>query len=209
MAARSNTADSRPSRFNRSSVSDSRSSSESSTTERSLLTSSLTSLRGSLRRNNSEKKDPQPTVYLIIQRPEPRNVGISWTIAIRVPEGPDYMFDILPSNKTQKGFHVREMRVADANMKSEFFKATIKVGIVPINGPAAEHSLGHVANSFKSHKISTDKPNGMSVIWVTDVLDKLKRTEFLHFERGANEKIEEQIRNMEKKLKADSSAGRS
>ena len=119
------------------------------------------------------------------------------------------MFDILPNNKTQKGFHVREVRVADATMKSEYFKATIKVGIVPVNGPAAEYSLEHVVNSFKSHNISTDKPNGMSVIWVTDVLDKLKRTGLLHFERGAREKIEEQIRNMEKKLKASSSAGRS
>lgn len=118
------------------------------------------------------------------------------------------MLDIVPDNKTRKGFHVRELRVPDATMKSDFFKAIIRVGTVPIHGPAAEHSLGHVANSFKSYAINTDKPYGMSVIWVTDVLDKLNRTGFLHFERSAKEKIEEQIRAMEKQLKASSNAGR-
>ena len=118
------------------------------------------------------------------------------------------MLDIVPYNRPRKGFHIREVRVSDATVKSDFFKAIIRVGTVPINGPSAEHSLGHVVNSFKSCKINTDKPHGMSVIWVNDVLDKLKRTGLLHFERGADEKIEEQIRAMEKQLRASSNTGR-
>lgn len=112
------------------------------------------------------------------------------------------MFDILPNKKPQKGFHIREARTPNATVKSDYFKATVKVGTVPSNTSVKEHALGHVVHTFRAHKIDADKPNGISVIWVTDVLDELRRTELLQFEKGANEKIEEQIRALEKQLKA-------
>jgi hypothetical protein len=158
----------------------------------------LRGLRGALSRNNPESKEFEPTVYLIIHKPEPRNVGISWTITIRVPDGPDYMFDLLPNNTPKKGFHIREARASNVTVKSDYFKATIKIGVVPGNSSVKEHALGHVLHNFRAHKIDADKPNGISMIWVTDVLDELRRTELLLFEKGANEKIEEQIRALEK-----------
>jgi len=158
----------------------------------------LWGLRGARSRNNQEAKESEPIVYLIIHRPEPRNVGISWTITIRVPEGSDYLFDILPNNTPKKGFHVREARAPNATVKSDYFKASIKVGAVPGDSSVKEHALGHVLHNFRAHKIDADKLNGISVIWVTDVLDELRRTGLLLFEKGANEKIEEQIRALEK-----------
>ncbi len=108
-----------------------------------------------------------------------------------MPEGLDYLLDIVPNSKKQRrGFHVREERYPNANVHGNFFKATIKLGTIPSNNP---HGVQHVVHRFKVQELDMGKPMGMSTIWVTDVLDKLERMCLLRLEKGAKTKIEKQI----------------
>jgi hypothetical protein len=138
-------------------------------------------------------------VYLVIHNAEAQRVGISWTITIRMPEGLDYLFDIVPNRKPPRGFHVREERYPNATVHGKFFKATVKIGTIPNNDPLA---VEHVVQRFKLQPLDVKKPLGMSIIWVTDVLRKLERTGLLKLEKGANVKIERQIGLLENELRS-------
>lgn len=154
------------------------------------------------RKSTEVEKDEAPTVYLIIHNAEPRKVGLSWTITIHMLDGLDYLFDVVPKPKYQKGYLVRLDRYPSAVVHSKFYKATIKLGVIPSKSAAGKHAIGHVVEQFRSQSIDSTKPQGLSMVWVTDVLEKLKRTGLLIPEKGVDEKIEKQISLLKEQLKA-------
>jgi plasmid replication initiation protein len=156
--------------------------------------------------NISEKKTVEPTVYLVIHNTEAKKYGLSWTIRIRMQDRADYILDVVADPKSRKGYYVHEERPQDAILTSKFFKA-IKVGTIPTNGGWAEHALEHVLCFFKTCELDKTKPHGVSIIWVTEVLERSKMLGFLCYESGATEKIEQKTRQLEKKMKSAKATG--
>jgi hypothetical protein len=54
---------------------------------------------------------------------------------------------------------------------------------------------------FKNMNSIRTNLHGVSIIWVTQVLEKSKRIRLLRFVKDAAQKIEQQTRQMEKRLK--------
>ena len=125
-----------------------------------------------------------------------------------MPDEGAYLFDIVPNNKPGKGFRVTETRTQNPIVKSDHFKATIKLGTVAWDCCSKEHALEHVVAEFKNHPLDTGKVNGMSRMWVVDVLETLERRGLLHPKKDAKDKVEEQTRALEKQMAASRGAGR-
>lgn len=171
------------------------------------MTSSFSKAKEALGRKPPEIKTPEPTVYLVILNFEATKIGVSWTIRIQIPDDHDYVLEIVPKPKARCGYFVREERVPNAILKSGSF-TTIKLGTIPTNGGWSQRALQSVLSFFKSYELDGSKPNGVSIIWVTDVLETLKRQGFLCTKDDVDAKIELQTRLFEKKLESGKFAGR-
>jgi hypothetical protein len=65
---------------------------------------------------------------------------------------------------------------------------TIKVGTIPKKGYNVQNALPHLVYRLQEYELDEDNLHGVSIIWVTQVLEKPKRIGLLRFLKDAAQK---------------------
>lgn len=163
----------------------------------------MSSLKTAIGYETPEKVRTEPTVYLEIRDSEPRRRGLSWTIRISVPDESDYILDVSGQPISGKRYRICKTRVENNSCTTTLRR--VELGKVETRMARA---LEHVVNGFQSQELDEGKPSGVSMIWVTESVEKLKRIGMLCPKKDADKQINREINAMENQLKKERTEAR-